>query len=452
MFTITRKRSKPKASATRWLTSHTSLSLRKCIWLVPLLFFTLPGPLPLHAAGQTEENRDPHQITMLQLQSEIMSFADRFTAILWQAYEDFESQGPAQRARNIALGDTVYSMSSAIVIASNPNPSVALLDMIVLSALGRMTYEESYLREFGKPAEAMVHGFRLLESDIGRIGEKVLTTNEREELYGLIRGWREAHPDQLVFTFVHFSDFASERGKSTIAEKVKSGGMLASVRGATKEIEQTRLLAERGIFLASRMPLLIGYFADYWLSHLASNPDAEKMLKDVNRLSLASQRLADVGARLPEQIANLIKDLESQESRLRPLLADLKETMGLGSELVSSVHTTVQSADSLVTQIFPEGTTVENYEALATKLIEAARQLDKVITSAERLMDSANWEQTLPPVVKIVDKVEFETEQLVTHVFLCGAALIVIFFLAMLGYRYAAIRLAGSDTQKGLNQ
>jgi hypothetical protein len=417
----------------------------RSIGVTILLLFAILQPVPLHAADRTEGGRSTQPMSMQQLQSEIMSFADRFGAVLWQAYEDFESQGPAQRARNIALGDTVYSMSSAFVIASNPNPSVALLDMIVLSALGRMIYEEHYLREFGKPAEAMAQGFRLLESDIGRIGEKVLTTSEREELYGLIRGWRQAHPEQLTFVYLRFSDFASERGKSTIAETVKSGGMFASVRGATKEIEQTRLLAERGIFLASRMPLLTGYFADFWVSHLASNPDAEKILKDLNRLSLASHRLADVGARLPDQIANLIKDLESQEERLHAMLADLRETMRLGSDVASSVQTTVQSADSLVTRVFPEGTTIENYEAVATKVMEAAQQLDKVINSAERLMASSHWDQTLPPVVKIVDKVESETEKLVTHVFLCGVALIVIFFLAMLGYRYAAMKLGEAD-------
>ena len=417
----------------------------RSIGVTILLLFAILQPVPLHAADRTEGGRSTQPMSMQQLQSEIMSFADRFAAILWQAYEDFESQGPAQRARNIALGDTVYSMSSAFVIASNPNPSVALLDMIVLSVLGRMIYEEHYLAEFGKPAEAMAQGFRLLESDIQQIAEKVLSTSEQEELYGLIRGWRQAHPEQLTFVYLRFSDFASERGKSTIAETVKSGGMFASVRGATKEIEQTRLLAERGIFLASRMPLLTGYFADFWVSHLASNPDAEKILKDLNRLSLASHRLADVGAGLPEQIANLIKDLESQEERLHAMLADLRKTMRLGSDVASSVQTTVQSADSLVTQVFPEGTTIENYEAVATKVMEAAQQLDKVINSAERLMASSHWDQTLPPVVKIVDKVEFETEKLVTHVFLCGVALIVVFFLAMLGYRYAAMKLGGAD-------
>jgi hypothetical protein len=279
----------------------------------------------------------------------------------------------------------------------------------------------------------------------------VLSPKEQEELYGLIRGWRDAHPEVLTFNLLRFSDFASERGRSTIAEKAKSGGMFGFVRGATKEIEHTRLLAERGIFLASRMPLLAGYFADYWISHLASNPDTEKILKDVNRLSLASHRLANVGAQLPDQIANLIKDLESQQGHLRTILADLRETMRMGRDVASSVQTTVQSADSLVTQIFPEGTTIENYEAVATKIMEAAQQLDKVINSTERLMDSSHWDQTLPPLVKIVDKVEYETEKLVTHVFLCGVALILVFFLSMLGYRYAAMKLAGSDKQKGFS-
>ena len=138
-----------------------------------IILLTLLGPLSPHAVSRAKEKGKPHQITMLQLQSEIMSFADRFAAVLWQAFENFESHSANETGRSIALGNTVYSISSAFIIASNPNPSVALLDMIVLSALGRMVYEEHYVPELGKPAEIMAQGFRLLESDILRIAEKV---------------------------------------------------------------------------------------------------------------------------------------------------------------------------------------------------------------------------------------------------------------------------------------
>jgi hypothetical protein len=39
---------------------------------------------------------------------------------------------------------------------------------------------------------------------------------------------------------------------------------------------------------------------------------------------------------------------------------------------------------------------------------------------------ATDWEQTLPQVVRIVDKVELETEKLVTHLFLLALILIVV--------------------------
>ena len=145
-------------------------------------------------ANSEEKKQSSHQMTEAELQSEVMSFADRFATILAQSFDDFEERAPTFRARYIALGDTVYSQAAAFTIAGGPNPQVALLDLVALTTLGRMIYEEDRLVEFGESAEVMVRGFKTLEADVWRIAAKVLSPGEQQELRDMIRGWRQDHP------------------------------------------------------------------------------------------------------------------------------------------------------------------------------------------------------------------------------------------------------------------
>ena len=72
-------------------------------------------------------------MTEVELQSELMSYADRFASIITQAMEDFESLKPKSQARQVILSDLVYSISSVYTIAAEPNPQVGLLDMVALT-------------------------------------------------------------------------------------------------------------------------------------------------------------------------------------------------------------------------------------------------------------------------------------------------------------------------------
>ena len=188
-------------------------------------------------------------MTELELQSYLMSYADRFASILTQAFEDFDAQGPTLKARRFVQGDVVYSLSSVFTIAADPNPQVALLDIIVVATLGRIIYEDNILRIHGKPIEIMIKGFRQLETDIWKISSKVLTNEQQQELRELIFQWRKQNPNKVIYNYIRFSDFSAERRKSTLVKKEKTGGIFKSVQQATEQAEEMRMLAERGIFL-----------------------------------------------------------------------------------------------------------------------------------------------------------------------------------------------------------
>lgn len=411
------------------------------ICLIISVIFILAAVMVSPAFSKQDREEKSGQMTAVELQSELMSFADRFATVLTQAFYDFEARGPKPQARYMVLSDIAYSTAAVFTIAAGPNPEVAMLDMVVLATIGRMIYEEHWSKELGDPVEDMVEGFRKVESDIWFIAQRVLTSEGQQELRHLIRQWRQENPRDVFFQYLRFSDFASERQQSTIVKAVKSRGWLKPVGEAKQEIEQTRMLAERAMFLASRMPLLTGYFGDLWLSQWILNPEVKKLMSDVQGLSKASERVATVAERLPKQIG----DLGSQEDRLRTVLADLRQTMKEGSEFVSLVNTAAEGVGSLVAQIQIEPTDTETFGETVTKLKEAAQELNTLVGSAGELLSSLTWEHAVPMVARLDEEAVLQTKELIRYTFVFLVVLVLITMVAMLGYRYAATKLVGSQ-------
>ena len=184
--------------------------------------------------------------------------------------------------------------------------------MVGVTTLGRIVYEDNMRRKYGKSTEVLAAGFRQMEKDIWRIAAKVLTTEQRGEMRQLILLWRKNNPDKVVYNYLRFSDFAAQRRNSTLVKKVQAGGLFKTVQEVTQQVEETRMLAERGIFLATRLPLLTGNFAEVWMSQLLVSPETNKILADIHTVSTVSERMATVAEQLPDQLMKDISKLRWQ--------------------------------------------------------------------------------------------------------------------------------------------
>jgi hypothetical protein len=174
------------------------------------------------------------------------------------------------------------------------------LDMLVMVTLGRIIFEEDMLPKYGPQLQPLVNGFSEAERDIWQVASKMATPAQQQDLRALILDWREAHPQILFFPSVRFGDFATQRAT---VDKKAAGGLFKSVENATQQVEEARLLAERGMFLATRMPLLTGLFGSVWFSQLVKHPDMEKILNNVSQLTAVSERLTAVVEQLPDRIS-----------------------------------------------------------------------------------------------------------------------------------------------------
>jgi len=451
--------------------------------------------------------KDSYVMTEAELQSELMSFADRFVSIITQGFEDFEAAAPKLEARHFILSDLVYSQSAMYTLAAEPNPQVAMLDMVVVTTLGRMVYENILRRRFGNETRLIIRGLKQLEADIWSIAAKVLTKGQQKELRGLITDWHKNHPDMVVYNYIRFSDFAADRRKSTLVMKEKTGGLFKSVQQATEQIEETRMLAERGIFLATRLPLLTGNFAEIWMSQMLVNPELKKILADVHDFSQVSQRMADVAEQIPNQVMkdistlrwktvnqimneinkwsddtldevmekvavereafisqfmdrlvgerkNAIEGLMAEEPRVKGLVTELRQTLAEGNNLLLTANTLTDKFNGGKPSGEPKESKpfdIQDYRETAAEVTGTVRELQKLVDSTDRLIAGVDLEKLLPELIRTIDRVEKETEELGTHGFLLGVLTILIamvgYVIARLIYDYLSKKLIESTAQ-----
>ena len=140
-------------------TSHGILS----VFFPTLVFFLIAQTICFAAP---KDKKEDYVMSETELQSELMSYADRFASLIAGGYDQYLATNPTSQERQFIQGDVVFSLSSIFTLAAGPNPQVTLLDMVALTTLGRIIYEENFRRKFGPSTEVLAARFRQLEMDI----------------------------------------------------------------------------------------------------------------------------------------------------------------------------------------------------------------------------------------------------------------------------------------------
>jgi len=459
------------------------------IMLAGLLIIFFAGTARAAKKNTGGEGKPP-VMTQAELQAQVMAFADRFVSIIAAAVGTYRAQDPPPENYKFVLNLGTYSMSSAFTIAAESNPVGGLLDMVAMITLGRIIFEENLQKKFGPQLAPVIDGYRKAEQDVWQVSSKILTSTQQAELYALIHKWRRSNPETTFFPTVRFSDFSALRGASDADEK-KSGGLFKSVADATQQVEEVRLLAERGMYLATRMPMLTGLFSGVFFSQLASHPDVEKILKDVNTFSQVSERLATVAEQLPQQIAaerdttikqamdnitrltmttmdetakktmgmidatakkfskereaairqlmdefsaerkRAMEDFLNEDQRMRGLLSAVQQTLAEGNKLIVS-------ADALVKDLNLQPSEAKAADAPPARpfdikdyqaTLEQASNTIVQVHGLVKTLDQMGLERMLPQILTAVETVKREGKEGVYFAFILGIGLIAIFLI-----------------------
>ncbi len=358
--------------------------------------------------GMFPENRkeEARASELLQLQARNMRYADMYVGTLVEttAHQEGADSDPAQR---YALSGWILDQANtAYTDASADNAVLGTLDLVTLAVLSRMMVETNGPARFPDQAAAMLAVHRDLEEAAWKLAAQVLTPAQMEDMRRVLADWREKHPDSQIAPFVRFQEFLSEVQTGGSKTRVSAPSSLIGIVGldpmagldpAVRQVEQSRLLAERALYYAQRLPILFDLQLDRSVNRLAAGPESLKLQRQTASLTLSAERFAAVAEGLPGTlsterealIAQLNATLNSQAATLRPLLVDMRGALEAGSAAAASIDEATRSIDALVARFSKKPGAPDNgkpfdvneYTQAAAEIAKAAAQLDQVIGS-----------------------------------------------------------------------
>jgi hypothetical protein len=434
--------------------------------------------------GVSAKTNKADRMSETELQAELMAFAERLASYLYQGLQDYERATGALAMRPVVQKDVVNASMSAITIAADSKPDRAMLDMVAMVTLGRMIYETHWLPRHGEMFGPLVRSFSKGEHEVWELTARVLDDDQRNTLRELIINWRDNHPDQTGFAYLRFGYLASS-GTASAADRKKASGLFKSVQEATQQVEEARLLAERGIYLATRIPMLMGSLGDLWVADLSKNQDVRVLLQDIHRLSATVHQLPDTIAQertaaieqtmqeisnwsraaigqtmqgitaereqtikqffgeLSQERQQLLNDLLSQEQATSQMLTEMRATLQEGNLLLSSVNELVQSLPKPDPGDASAGPAmgIEDYRALMADVRLIIGELNMLVGGVGKASNSPALERVNQIIVDSMDKAGQEGEELIDLSFKRGMLLTLFAVIALLVAQVVFIRI-----------
>ncbi len=195
-------------------------------------------------------------LSVQELQETLQRFTTQFADRITQAMDALERASPPG-VRDEALRKNLLYVSSALEIATGPDPEVNLLDMIVFVRLCRTALERHWIpRFYREEGSELADVFARSEEELEDVAEQALTAPQRAELTSIVDAWLADNPGQVRVEGIRLADFATKASTAAEARAVQAKGLLSSVTTASRAANQAFLVTERALFLAHRLPFL----------------------------------------------------------------------------------------------------------------------------------------------------------------------------------------------------
>lgn len=474
------------------------------IALLPILAAcTQPARGPIEIATPHRElTIGPTAQTPQEIQAEVMIFVDRYWAVMSQTMDDVRRAAESPQRRLGAQSLKIVAVESAVRIATDPNPIVALLDMTVMVTLMRQVWDEHWAPNVYHvpPGGAVSQAFTALEQEIWTIAGRSLSPHELDALRDLIRDMRSAYPDQVYVVNLRASEFAAER-KPTLQNIAGGPSLLAlfaldplsSLAPATRELQSSRLLAERAFFYATRLPGLLSWRTDRALLFAAAMPEVAEaretakelretgdrlgMLAETIMPELERQRIQAVDqlfVRLADERSTAVNEVFDRIAAERGAIVDtLRDSGGDASAFMGELNVTTTTAKALsdslretftqareLTKAISELRSgddggrpfdIREYHAVTESATHTAKELTALAESLNSLLRAPEWSARTGDATVAINQASLAGSGLLNRAFALAFGLVAFtvgsVFVAALGYRAVVARLAPSKSK-----
>jgi hypothetical protein len=341
--------------------------------------------------------------------------------------------------------------------------------MTVFVTLKRMAWEEVWGPQvYGEAAQVMVDVYRQLEDDIWAITAGVYSPEQVEQLHQVIADWRAQNPDVTAVGMVRLAEFGDSREISGLLDAGKPGGMLAPVKEANRNIEEMRLVAERVMYMITRMQLMLNLQTHWAFSDIAMQPEVRQLVANSQGFldvadsfaatfdelveKLPEEREAAIEQALTgfnEEWKEILSTLTAGEGGVAETLGEVHATVEAASELAERLNQVINTADAFLVRIDEEGSPdtrpfdILEYQGTLVDATLTLKEINAALASMERLLESTGLEQKLPLVIEGANTFEEEVvSEILNRLFLQGVLLIFIYFGVLTAYRWAVSRVS----------
>jgi len=393
------------------------------------------------------------------LQPEVLRYADGFASQTSLALDEYARRVNTPESRLEAVKLKLALGSSTLNIATGPNPTANLLDFVALATLMRLSLEERAPRAVPAGAlDAWLDTSRTLETNVWKLAEVGLTTDQQRQLRSAIERWRADNPIVSDSFFARPQEVASSI--RVAGEQQSQPGSVFSLVGldpmsgldpAVREVTRTRLFAERALFAAERMPFLLRYQIELLSDQLLRQDQVAAAEQSVDRFSRAAESISQTAALLPDRITNerkaILDALETQEGKLRDLSAQVAQTLGAGEQMSTSLNTTIIAFDKLMKRLgvgepstTPPDTNsppfnILDYAHTAEQIAAMAQQLDALIKDTRGTVETPALDQRIASLNALAKRTRDDAKSVLNHAFMLAAGLVAFSFACAFVYR-----------------
>lgn len=393
-------------------------------------------------------------IDPVELQDDLLRFADDLTSTVLRATSKLERDG-APIAREDLLMIWIAVNSEVVKTATGSNSLASLVNMIVITTAMRMRVERYWMPQvYGESAGSLLAGLANCERDIWHLGDELITLADRQKLLSMIE---QLVPEAKVGK-ANPAGFASFASASMVSEIVESNrektspldisslfsllevDPLAGLDPATRELAQTRLLAERAMFIGVRMPQVIQWQAELIAIRMVELLQVEEVVANSDQIAAAMDSIG----RLADEFPDLLHSATGENSGLTNLSREIGLALAEGTRMAESTDAALGTFDSLMTRFEkPEDEPARDKEPFRIQdYAETAEKIGKTVESLRELLTPLQPHLTpegLATLSTAADAVAAKTQargrDVVDYAFVRGLQLVAAVLLAALLYR-----------------
>jgi hypothetical protein len=391
------------------------------------------------------------QLALIDEQIQLQRFVDDYLARAGQALdESAERLGSDSRCAVLRL--RLVLGSSVLSVGSGPNPRANLLDLVSVTVLTRMSVENYWMNTTnGAAFQPWLDASRVLETNVWELAAHFLKPAQMEELRAGIQQWYEQTPEVRTAFFarphalVTMMRTSHEKGAGNNSVfSLFNLDPTAGLDPAVREVTQTRLMTERAMFTAQRLPFMLRLQAELLACELTTQPALQRALTNSTQISESAERVSRavetmtrsidlLPDRLTEERKEILSTLDVHEGKFRELVAGVNQTLVSGEKMSASLSIAITNFDALMKRFgVGEPTTnapsrSERSDSRPFDILDYAKTADQVGNMAKglnTLVTSAN--QSAPEMQRLSRQAATDLRKEVDHGFRLGLVLIAV--------------------------